>query len=436
MEKLQSPPLRWRCLLSITVFVMLVGGCLLFFAAQAQIYSRNSVYRNLQASAEDQTRLFHALINDRMDSLSLFTASRHMDEVTRGHGTDSFLRSIKELGRYNRTWLMDSAGKAWSNDGQIVYMKDSRLYDLAMKGHKSVQRVYSPISQEQVFVFLIPVISGGTPIGAVFASLDMEEFRQRLVGSAYGAQSNSFVCDSAGDVLIGSEDEREILAKGNVLDCLTQAVVTEGTYNQVARDFLDKKAGSLAFLYNGEKGYLQYQSVDMNDWMIVNVLDGDVVERLQWELIQREYSLLFFMLLLIVGFMGLLYWQERLKQKKILYDAEHDSLTGLYNRPAFLKRAAALLCRAKPKEYVLCCTDIENFKMINSHFHHDEGDRILKSLAVCAAAYTKQEKGIVCRDAADTFLSIYELSLCHDLSLSIPAPSGFRLAGLGITTLT
>ena len=61
----------------------------------------------------------------------------------------------------------------------------------------------------------------------------------------------------------------------------------------------------------------------------------------------------------------------------LLYQAEHDPLTGLFNRGAFDD-----LRRAHQREHIgLMLIDVDNFKRVNDDYGHDTGDRVLKKTA-------------------------------------------------------
>ena len=71
---------------------------------------------------------------------------------------------------------------------------------------------------------------------------------------------------------------------------------------------------------------------------------------------------------------------ERIKwEEKLIDEAEHDALTGLYNR----KKAVSLIEEQfrKDKEGILFICDVDNFKSINDTKGHIAGDRTLVELA-------------------------------------------------------
>lgn len=59
------------------------------------------------------------------------------------------------------------------------------------------------------------------------------------------------------------------------------------------------------------------------------------------------------------------------------YEASHDSLTGLYNRESFFKKAEEIIRKNPNKERYMVCTNIKNFKLANDLFGEELGDRIL-----------------------------------------------------------
>ncbi len=59
--------------------------------------------------------------------------------------------------------------------------------------------------------------------------------------------------------------------------------------------------------------------------------------------------------------------------------AEHDSITGLYNRRAFKRELAGLLANGATGALLLC--DIDEFRAVNESVGHEEGDRVLQGFA-------------------------------------------------------
>lgn len=72
---------------------------------------------------------------------------------------------------------------------------------------------------------------------------------------------------------------------------------------------------------------------------------------------------------------------EREAVRLLNYRAEHDLLTGIYNRDAFCLHTADLLRRNPDQKYVLLRCNIDDFKLVNDIFGLEVGDRILRDFA-------------------------------------------------------
>lgn len=69
---------------------------------------------------------------------------------------------------------------------------------------------------------------------------------------------------------------------------------------------------------------------------------------------------------------------------QLSYQANHDSLTGLFNRREFESRLEGLLgsTRGTGGEHALCYMDLDRFKLVNDSCGHMAGDELLRQLSV------------------------------------------------------
>jgi diguanylate cyclase (GGDEF)-like protein len=73
---------------------------------------------------------------------------------------------------------------------------------------------------------------------------------------------------------------------------------------------------------------------------------------------------------------------EKGRALQLSFEASHDALTGLENRRAFLEQLedALLSARAHDQHHVVGFLDLDHFKVVNDHFGHATGDRLLREI--------------------------------------------------------
>jgi diguanylate cyclase (GGDEF)-like protein len=95
---------------------------------------------------------------------------------------------------------------------------------------------------------------------------------------------------------------------------------------------------------------------------------------------------------------------KRRTTEQLLYLAERDALTGLYNRNRFeqvLERFFAPSGR-NPQPAALLCFDLDDFKYVNDTFGHQAGDQLLVRVASSVRAVVR-EGDVLCRLGGDEF---------------------------------
>jgi Amt family ammonium transporter len=111
---------------------------------------------------------------------------------------------------------------------------------------------------------------------------------------------------------------------------------------------------------------------------------------------------------------------ERIMQRKIEYQAQHDSLTGLWSRAAFDLRLEQLITNALQGEgeHVLIYIDLDQFKVVNDTVGHVAGDELLKQVATLLHTRTR-EADILARLGGDEFaLLMISCDLDHAIKVA------------------
>ncbi|MCQ4635801.1 EAL domain-containing protein [Anaerovorax odorimutans] len=86
---------------------------------------------------------------------------------------------------------------------------------------------------------------------------------------------------------------------------------------------------------------------------------------------------------------------------------QYDSLTGIYNKETFYKKAESLIRRHPEQDYTIVCLDIDRFKLVNDLYGTREGDRLLQFVGNHLKVGTAEAGGVVGRLVADVFVGCY-----------------------------
>jgi diguanylate cyclase (GGDEF)-like protein len=86
---------------------------------------------------------------------------------------------------------------------------------------------------------------------------------------------------------------------------------------------------------------------------------------------------------------------------ELLYQASHDSLTGLANRTLFANRLSQAVLSGRP--FAVCVLDLDRFKLINDSLGHGAGDALLKLVAQRLLSAMRGDD-TVARTGGDEFL--------------------------------
>ena len=103
--------------------------------------------------------------------------------------------------------------------------------------------------------------------------------------------------------------------------------------------------------------------------------------------------------------------QERIDQAtaRLVYQANHDALTGLVNRNEFEHRLSQAIAGARQhgRTHALCYMDLDQFKVINDTSGHAAGDELLRQIALMLKDLLR-ERDTLARLGGDEFALLLE----------------------------
>ena len=88
--------------------------------------------------------------------------------------------------------------------------------------------------------------------------------------------------------------------------------------------------------------------------------------------------------------------EEVQRREAEIYNASHDQLTGIYNQSYFYEKCKQALQERPNEPYVMVCSDIRNFKLVNDVFGAFAGDHLLMQIGTHLRNSMVPEVGEVC----------------------------------------
>ncbi len=129
------------------------------------------------------------------------------------------------------------------------------------------------------------------------------------------------------------------------------------------------------------------------------------IEKKSLEALRLFYIITFILFAVIVCLVLIIIVTKVVIRDRIVYQSDHDNLTGLYNRHFFyrnLEREYEVAKRSDHKFAILMC-DIDHFKKVNDTWGHDWGDRVLREIAQVLSTESR-EIDMVARYGGEEFI--------------------------------
>ena len=408
-------------------FNVLIPILLLLVVVVAVIYgtSRNwsgtieSKKKSLGEQVVNQVSTFYDKIENIFSILSGFGTTFTEEEI----GNLDYIEQKINQGANKTDFVTVSFvypdGHLYRNDGRDIDVADRQYFKKCMEGESVVAFLKNPyMDDEPVVGMCVPVWGEEEVAGILLGAYDMDAFRELLEACMADISNLSYICDSQGDFIIGTEHADSVMdgygegdEKLGFLDILEESEFTESSKAEVTSNMSNGLGGQAAYTFRGEKRYTTYEPLGINDWYIVTVLPEEQIYSEAMQSASVSYITLVIVMTAIV--LAILYFayrehqrviDEKERAEEIKYRLDHDDLTGVLCEKAFVAKIEERLKTIGSKEYCLVYMDVYKFKLINEMFSYEKGDELLRVIAKDLSLLAEEYDGHCCRISGDKFV--------------------------------
>lgn len=394
---------------SVAISVVLSLFVLIMLAFYAKILEKD-LNEETVATLKEISGQTVAMLNEKIHGewrlLSEVADRLEVTEELKPETAVSLIQEICERQGYKRMGVILPNGKAYTTDGKEAYLGERLFFRQSLNGQVSVsKRLEDKISAGSIIVFSVPIYSGDSVCGVLFATYDEEELRKLMAVNAFDGQGYAYIINRYGDAVVDANSSTGFKSFQNIYRSMNEVSET----NIVVAAKLQKHilAGESGYVkvYNEVDKYMYYMPLDVQDWYVLCVVPTGVVDSTKDELMYLTYMLCILLILIFLLLIIYIVVIER-KQKKELSDILYvDDITGGYS---FARFCGEVPQRLQNTDLHGACIvmDVDKFKVINELFGYDEGNRTLcgvwKIWRKCS-----EDTEIYARRLADRFVALW-----------------------------
>lgn len=230
----------------------------------------------------------------------------------------------------------------------------------------------------------------GKIIGYFSVDISLDTLPPVMKNFIIGKNGKIILLADKGTVVFTSEDpkNKELISMTNLLPYIDS--LKEKAYEEIT--------------VNNKEYYLIYQTIEVNNWGILQLIDKDEVMNPFQKTMTTVLGIFLISCILSIAILIVNVFEHRKIQQQLKNEAATDYLTGINNRKFFFESSHKAFENsiAQNKSMSFLMIDIDAFKEINDNYGHDIGDTILKKVAEELGKALRKED-ILCRLGGDEF---------------------------------
>jgi len=272
-----------RILMTLVIPLTLVAVAvlmLLLFSLKSSKRVRTLTYETLQSIGTQQRDMLDAKLSGEFSVLEVITG---VVESADERYTEQMLEHIAaavQNSDFVDMYIIGKDGYGFTVDNETVYFGDCKYFKTAMAGDQTISRANQNKTgrDDECFILMVPIQSQDGISGVVAGILTTDAISQ-LLRIEYYEDGESFISDSTGNIIVGSESLSTLLHNEDLFTVFANAQFDDSfSATSTVKDIHAQQEGFVSYSIDGEHWYLSYLPIEINDWSICTAIPGEVVD--------------------------------------------------------------------------------------------------------------------------------------------------------------
>ena len=406
---------RKYIIISLIIFLFVLISLFVYARNLNSTLQQNSLNRFIELADYNKT-VIHSGIEDKQIKLHniatyLETANYIDPESIKTFQNNNGIEHIGIIDTNGNVQMLDHEGELnWQAERQAFYLKGLKGQDIITKLNNCLI-ISTPLKKQDKIMGVLFAVYKAENINDLISFKDEQNLNATGIfkGSGY-----SLIVDRQGNKVLDSSNALKLkIESGNAFINLNKFSATnKNSVEKLRQDMNKNQSGGMHFQSELGTVYLYYQPLDINDLYLINAIPEDVLTEQFNGLMVSTYILFACMLLIVVFIISMIVKSERRKREELRYLVEVEELTGGYSYEKFICEVPKWLQR--PTKQACIAMDIDNFKLINTIFGYEIGNKVLKEIWQIIIENIGQ-KGICTKRYADVYDILVEYETREDL---------------------
>ncbi|MEG2221902.1 MAG: EAL domain-containing protein [Oscillospiraceae bacterium] len=411
-----------RSYILLIVLAVFLAGLLWVFIQQYTSRFKTTLSEETETYMVEIAQQVTMVMNERVDHTLLDLQSDALTIEAMGEETPSQFKAYlqREAGRFGYTQLSLAGvdGISINSLGNSYHVSNRPHYLAALKGVPAVSEVISSgVGSPDCIEYAVPVYQNGEIAGVLMASYTLDSFRDVLQVNMFDMQGSAMVVNSQGVVVVSQSDA----APYNFSQTLKKdQSVTDEDRLRFTGDISHEKSGVLTYTAEGTASMLYYQPLGINQWSILISVPTDVVAYKTDLFLKGIVYISGAIALLIVTLMLTLVYLQYHNRKQLETILYVDPVTEGATQAKFERDAGKLLASEESCGYALVQMNLQKFKLINTTFGREAGNRTLKYIHKTIGEQLRENE-LAARLSADKFGLLLQFHSKEELSHRLAA---------------